>query len=76
MATPGLFHELKLLRRSDGGIGGQEDQDARSRGVVQARPGELNLDQFPQDFNAEVLDSPLVGHFGRVCVELATTAAR
>ena len=22
MATPGLFHELKLLRRSDGGIGG------------------------------------------------------
>ena len=43
MATPGLFHELKLLRRSDGGSRGMQDQDARSRGVVQARPGDLDF---------------------------------
>ena len=46
MATPGLFHELKLLRRSDGGSRGMQDQDARSRGVVQARPGDLDFFQF------------------------------
>ena len=56
--------------RNDRGRG-QEDQDARLRRVVQPRPGQLDLDQFPQDFNAEVLDSPLVGRFGRICVELA-----
>ncbi len=71
MATPGLFHELKLLRRSDGGSRGMQDQDARSRGVVQARPGDLDFLQLPQDAAAEEFDGLLVAGFSRVRSELA-----
>ena len=35
---------------------GQEDQDARSRAVVQARPSEFDLFQLAQDIAPEVLD--------------------
>ena len=71
MATPGLFHELKLLRWSDGGSRGMQDQDARSRGVVQARPGQLDLLQLAQDTAAEEFDGLLVAGFVRVHSELA-----
>ena len=46
MATPGLFRERKLPPRQDRGSRGQEDQDARRRGVVQFRPGQLDLLQL------------------------------
>ena len=71
MATPGLFHELKLLRRSDGGSRGMQDQHARSRGVVQARPGQLDFLQLPQDAAAEEFDGLLVAGLGRVRSKLA-----
>ena len=48
-----------------------QDQDTRSRGVVQARPGQLDLLQLAQHLAAEVLDGAVVAGFGRVCAELA-----
>ena len=60
MATPGLFHELKLLGRSDGGFRGQEDQYALGRSVVQVHPDELNLFQLAQDLAAKGLNGAIV----------------
>ena len=71
MATPGLFHELKLLRWSDGGSRGVQDQKAQSRRVVQVRPGQLDLLQLAQDTAAEEFDGLLVAGFVRVHSELA-----
>ena len=60
MATPGLFHELKLLGRSDSGFRGQEDQYALGRSVVQVHPGELNLFQLAQNLAAKGLNGAIV----------------
>ena len=46
-------------------------EDARSRGVVQARPGHLDLLQLAQHLDAEVLNGFLVVGVVRVCSELA-----
>ena len=45
---------------------GQEDQGARSRGVVQIRPGQLDLLQLAQNLPAEVLDGYVIASFRRV----------
>ena len=48
-----------------------QDQDARSRRVVQLRPGQLDLLQLAQHLDAEVLNGFLVVGVVRVCPELA-----
>ena len=48
----------------------QEDQDARRRGVVQVRPGQLDLLQLAQAVRAEGINSALVAGLVRVCSEL------
>ena len=65
-----LFHELKRLRRRDSGCRRVEDQDPFGRGVVQVRPGQLDLLQFAQDLVPEILDGLLVAGFGGVQTEL------
>ena len=47
-----------------------QDQDARSRGVVQLRPGQLDLLQLAERLDPEVLDGFLVVGVFRVCGEL------
>ena len=46
-------------------------EDARSRRVVQLRPGQLDLLQLAQHLDAEVLNGFLVVGVVRVCPELA-----
>ena len=48
-----------------------QDQEARSRGVVQPRPGDLDLFQFAQRLTLEVADGHSVAGFVRVRSELA-----
>ena len=60
MATPGLFHELKLLRRSNGGSRGMQDQDARRRRVVQVLPGQLDFLQLAENLVTEGLNGVVV----------------
>ena len=43
-----------------------QDQDARSRGVVQPRPGQLDLLQLPENILAEVPNDEFVAGFRRV----------
>ena len=47
-----------------------QDQDARSRRVVQPRPGQFDLLQLAQSLVAEVLDGTMVVGFGGVQTEL------
>ena len=47
-----------------------EDQDARSRRVVQLRPRDLDLLQLAENLAAEVLDGFFIVGAGRVCAEL------
>ena len=48
-----------------------QDQHARSRRVVQLRPGELDLLQLAQHFFTEAADSKFIAGLGRVRSELA-----
>ena len=47
-----------------------QDQEARRSGVVQPRPGQLDLFQLAQTLPAEVVNSALVAGLVRVCAEL------
>ena len=47
-----------------------QDQEARRRGVVQVRPGQLDLFQLAQTVRAEVVNSALVAGLVRVWAEL------
>ena len=49
---------------------GMQDQEARRRGVVQVRPGQLDLFQLAQTLRAEVVNSALVAGLVRVWAEL------
>ena len=49
---------------------GMQDQEARRRGVVQVRPGQLDLFQLAQTVRAEVVNSALVAGLVRVWAEL------
>ena len=48
-----------------------QDQDTRSRGVVQPRPGQLDFLQLAQGLAAEEFNRFLVAGFRRVRAELA-----
>ena len=48
-----------------------QDQDARSRGVVQARPGQLDFLQLAENLCAKGVNGALVAGLVRVRSELA-----
>ena len=50
---------------------GMQDQEARRRGVVQVRPGQLDLFQLAHTVRAERINSALVAGLVRVCAELS-----
>ena len=66
----GLFHEPKI-GRGDGGLRGREDQHTLGRGVAQARPGRLDLDQLAQAVGPKSINRAFVICLGWVHSELA-----
>ena len=47
-----------------------QDQKVLGHRIIQFRPGQLDLDQLPENLTTEVLDDALVAGFGRVHSEL------